>query len=189
MNHTVRPVVCAALFLAAAGLAQAQSSECKSVRFGEAVLSRFPNVADACLDVITREGQQYAVIKMQLDEVRGNTVRVRVRQPDGGYGKPMNITTQPERRVLIEGKPVRVSELAPNQELTAYVRVDRPMLALAPPTETEPLEAVPIPASEPALASAEPTMPHTAGNLGLLALLGQFLLVVALTLSTLRKRT
>jgi hypothetical protein len=172
------------------GAAFAQNPQaCQSVRFSDEVLSRFPKAPQACLDVINRDGQDYAVIKAQLDSVSGNSVRVRFKQPDGTYAPATTIKTNPARRVLVDGKPVPVSELAPNQELTAYVRVDKPMIALPPANESEPLDAVPLPAAEPVVARAEPRMPHTASPLGFAALLGPFLWALAFVIGRVRRKT
>jgi hypothetical protein len=187
-GHAVRAFALATVAIALNGAALAQNpAGCQSVQFSEDVLNRFPNAPQACLDVIHRDGQDYAVFKAQLDRVSGNTMRVRIKQPDGTYADAMNIKTSPGRRVLIDGKPVPVADLAPDQEITAYVRVDKPMIALPPASESEPLDAVPLPAAEPAMARNEPAMPHTASQVGLLGVFGAFLWAVALAVRLVRR--
>jgi len=187
--YALRPLIMAALALGLSGLALAQNnSACQKMRFSDEVLARFPRAADACLDVITRDGQSYAVFKAKLDRVTGNTLRLRFKQPDGTYAAAQNVKTSPGRRVLIDGKPTPVSELAPDQELTAYVRVDKPLLALEPVSESEPLEPVAMAAPEPAVARADPVMPHTASPTGILAMLGSFCCAVAFVLSMARRK-
>lgn len=189
MSHPFRflPLV---LLVAMALPAQAQGPACQEVKFSEEVLDRFPDARASCLDVISRDGQEYAVFKAQLQEVRGNTLRVRVKNPDGTYGRAQNIPTSPDRRVLIDGRPYRVSELAPNQELTAYVHVTRPEIAIAPVADTEPVEAVPLATGdEPTrVAAATPEMPETASPLEYVALLGMFGIAVAMGLNIIRRR-
>jgi hypothetical protein len=116
-----------------------------------------------------------------------------VKNPDGSYGERKTIQAKPGRQVLIDGKTYPVSELAPDQEITAYVRVDTPLVALAPATESEPIDAQPLMDSPPEdkpvrLSSAEPTMPATASTLGVLPLTGGFCLLVALGLMIWRMR-
>jgi hypothetical protein len=193
MMFLARILISAAiLFAAAVATTQAQNSACQGVQFSAAVLDRFPGARASCLDVIERDGQQYAVFKAQLTEVRGNSLRIRVKSPDGTYGPATRLEAKPDRRVLIDGKPYRVSELAPNQELTAYVRVDTPQIALAPVTAEEPIETFPL-AEQPEAAgpvqlssAAAPSMPQTASKVGILAVMGGFLLVVAAILTTMR---
>jgi hypothetical protein len=188
----LRTVTLLATVVAVAYLAHAQNSECQNVQFSAQVLDRFPGARSACLDVIEHKGQQYAVFKAQLLEVRGNSLRLRVKGPDGKYGPTTTMTAKADRQVLIDGKPYPVRELAPNQELTAYVRVDSPQIALAPVTEAEPLEIFPL--AEPAEASGpiklssaeEPTMPDTASSTAYLVILGIFLLTTAAILTMMR---
>jgi hypothetical protein len=173
-------------------LAHAQNPACESVQFSAQVLDRFPGARTSCLDVIEHKGQQYAVFKAQLLEVRGNSLRLRVKGPDGKYGPTTTMTARADRQVLIDGKPYPVRDLAPNQELTAYVRVDSPQIALAPVNESEPLESFPLAEPDEAsgpvkLASAEePTMPDTAGWSAYLVILATFLLTTAVILTVMR---
>jgi hypothetical protein len=166
---------------------------CEGAQFSNEILGRFPDAEEACLDVISRGGQDYAVFKVQLDRVRGNTLDVRFQKPDGSRGPRTSITAQPDFRVLVDGKPTAVRNLAANQELTAYVRVDRPMMALEPATPTQVWNVVPVvlvPASEGneptddggqlAMAEQDPAMPDTAGPAPLVAGVGLFFIMAAL---------
>jgi LPXTG-motif cell wall-anchored protein len=66
------------------------------------------------------------------------------------------------------------------------------MIALAPATEDEPVEAVPLPAPEPPkadrVASAAPTMPHTGSQLALSIFMGLLCLATALAMRLARRR-
>lgn len=192
MNTALRATVLLAGLFASAELMAAESPGCPGVKFSESVLEKFPRAQEACLDVITKAGQDYAVFKANLQSVQGNIVRVRVRLPDGSYSDTKSIKTKSELRVLVDGKPYAVNELAPDQELTTYIRVDRPMIALAPAKETDPVDPVPLTAPEPPatehLAAATPTMPHTASQAALTALMGTFCFAVALALRIGRRR-
>jgi hypothetical protein len=185
LSHVAVPVVL--LLLATSSSHGQNAAACQSVEFSPDVLSRLPDAPKSCLDVVTRNGQQYAVIKAKLEEVRGDSVRVRVKNPDGSHGPLTTIKVSPNRKVLINGKPYPLNEVATDQELTAYVRVDTPMIALAPAADTEPVEAVPMPAADTRVAAA-PTMPHTASPLGTMLLFGVFCLAIAFGLRTLRTR-
>ena len=191
-------LACASLLLSVGNVAHGQNPrDCKSVQFSEEILSRFPQAAESCLDVIPRAGQEYAVFKVQLDRVRGNTLFVRFNNPDGSRGPRTRITAQPDFRVLVDGEPTRVRDLAANQQLTAYVRVDRPMVALAPAAQTETWHIVPltlVPANQQvadeggngsddaaqlASGEADPAMPDTAGPAPLVATVGLFFIMAA----------
>ena len=172
---------------------------CEGAKFSEEILGRFPDAEASCLDVVSRGGQDFGVFKVQLDRIRGNTLHVRFRKPDGSHGARTSITAQPDFRVLVDGKPTAVRNLAANQELTAYVRIDRPMMALAPAAPTEVWNVVPVvlvPANDAtgqgfetpndreqeqlAMADEDLAMPDTAGPAPLVAGVGLFFFVAAL---------
>jgi hypothetical protein len=192
MNTALRVTVLVAGLFASAALMAAESQGCPNVKFSPSVLEKFPRAQEACLDVISKGGQQYAVFKADLTGVQGNTVRVRVKLPDGSYSDTKSIRTKPDLQVLIDGKPYPVSELAPNQELTTYIRVDQPMIALAPANQSDPVDAVPMAAAEPPtphLAAANPVMPHTADQAALPMLMGLFCMAVAFAMRISRRRS
>jgi hypothetical protein len=192
MNTALRVTVLVAGLFGSAALMAAENPGCPEVKFSQAVLEKFPRAQEACLDVIEKGGQQYAVFKADLTGVQENTVRVRVKLPDGSYSDPKSIKTSPKLRVLVDGKPYTVSELAPNQELTTYIRVDQPMIALAPADQSEPVDAVPLTAPEPAASetrlAAAPAMPHTASQAALPLLMGLFCAALAFAVRITRRR-
>lgn len=172
--------------------AQASTPGCPNAQFSMEVLSRFPRAPEVCLDVISRDGQEYGVFKARLERVRGNTLRLRFKFPDDTQSAPVEITPRREFRVRVDGEPVSISDLAPGQELTAYVKLDRPDMALAPAEDSEILQLVPLPEIAAPLVSSTssgPVMPQTASPLPAIAWLGQFLLAAALTLTGLRVGT
>lgn len=166
--------------------ALAQASKCQSVQFGEATLARFPRIREVCLDVITRDGQEYAVVKGDLVRVSSRTARIRPKMPDGSHEAARDIPIQSGRKVMVDGKAVAPTNLAVGQELTFYVKVTEPVAALEP-ADSEPLAAMPLPepAAEPA---PEPAMPTTASPLPLIGLGGLTLLALGGGLSLVRRR-
>lgn len=173
----------------AAAMAQ-QPAACERVEFSAQVLERFPNIRRACLDVINRDGQQFAVVRAQLVRVQGRRMVVRVRLPDGTQSDPMSISTQRNARVNIDGRQVPIADVAIGQELSAYVHVTDPGIALADES-TGPVEFTPIPAEpepEPVAAAAEPEMPKTATGLPLAGTIGLALLALGAGIAFLRRR-
>lgn len=176
----------------AASMAQ-QPEACQRVEFSAEVLERFPNIRAACLDVISRDGQQYAVVRAHLLRVQGRRMVVRVRLPDGSQTEPMSISTRRNARVLIDGRQVPLEDVAIGQELSAYVHVTDPGIALADestgPVEFTPIPAEPGPEPEPAPAvAAAPEMPKTATRLPLAGAIGFALLALGGGIAFLRRR-
>jgi hypothetical protein len=175
----------------AAALAQ-QPAACERVQFSEEVLARFPNVRQACLDVINKDGQDYVVVKADLVRATSRRMTVRIKRPDGSYSDPVGINIKPNARLNVDGKMVGIQDVAVGQELTAYVHVTDPGIALA--SDVEVVEFTPVPATpeaapEPAAqVAATPEMPTTATRLPLAGAIGIILLALGAGISLLRRR-
>lgn len=167
-----------------------QPAACQRVEFSQEVLARFPNIRQACLDVINKDGQEYAVVKADLIRVTARRMTVRVKLPDGTHSEPRAIHVEPGFRLNINGKPTRVDEVAVGQELTAYVHVRDPGIALAPAEPGEAVVFTPVPAEpEPdPVASTPAEMPKTATPLPLLGAFGIALLAFGAGFAFLRRR-
>jgi hypothetical protein len=186
MNRLLRAsamsVICA---MGAIAISPAQAATCQNAQYDPDVLAKFPNIAKACSDIISKDGQDYAVVTARLDRVDpSGRVQVRVKQPDGTYSKRISIRPRPDLKVLVDGKPARVQDLAENQEITAYVKVREPQIALAP---AERDQYVFMPIEEPQAQLAE-ALPATASFLPLLGLLGGVSLLLGGWLSAMRHR-
>ncbi len=175
----------------AAALAQ-QPAACERVQFSEDVLARFPNVRQACLDVISKDGQDYAVVKANLVRATPRRMTVQIKRPDGSLSEPIGINVKSNARLNINGKMTPVADVAVGQELTTYVHVTDPGIALA--SDVEVVEFTPVPATpepEPAPAAqvaAAPEMPTTATRLPLAGTIGLILLALGAGISLLRLR-
>jgi LPXTG-motif cell wall-anchored protein len=178
----------------AAALAQ-QPAACERVEFSQEVLARFPNIRSACLDVINRDGQSFAVVRANLVRVTPRRMTVRVQLPDGTQSDTMGINVASNARVNIEGRMVPVRDLAVGQTISAYINVNDPGIAVASedsgPVEFTPIAAEPEPAPEPVAEAAPapaPEMPKTASNLPLAGSIGLALLALGAGLAFLRRR-
>jgi hypothetical protein len=169
--------------------AHAQDVSCSNAQFSDEVLQRFPSVREACLDVITNEGSYFAVFKADLLRVTSSGVQIRPALPSGKHADPRFVQVSSARRVLVDGKPVRFSDLELGQELTVYIKVTEPMVAFTPVAESEPWELAPLEEVDAArVATAElPPMPHTAGVLPFVGTGGGTLVLVASLIGIVRR--
>jgi LPXTG-motif cell wall-anchored protein len=179
--------------LPAWALAQ-QPAACERVEFSEEVLARFPNIRQACLDVINKDGQDYVVVKADLVRTTSRRMTVRVKRPDGTHSDPIGINIKPNARLNVDGKMVGIQDVAVGQELTAYVHVKDPGIALA--SDEEVVEFTPVPATpepatpEPAAQAAPaPEMPTTASQWPLAGLIGFVLLALGAGIAFMRRRS
>lgn len=178
----LRVVVFAAFLLLTNEATLARSPGCGAMEFSQTVLEKFPNAPRACLDVVTRNGEPYGVFKASIVRVSdmGNEIDLRFKLPDGSLSDTRHLETSPDLRVMVGNKPTKVNNLVVGDELTAYVKVNAPVLALAPAEESTPLQFTPIllPAEAPQQTVAA-AMPATAGYSSTLALAGGLLLMLA----------
>ena len=187
MNRFLRASAMSAICaIGVIAFSQAQAVTCENAQYNPDVLARFPNIAKACSDIISKDGQDYAVVTARLDRVDpSGRVQVRVKQPDGSYSKQISIRPRPDLKVLVDGKPARVQDLAANQVINAYVKVRAPEMALAPADPQERYVFVPIENPQEQLAAA---LPATAGFLPLFGLLGGMSLLLGGWLTAIRHR-
>src|SRR5882672_10123244 len=108
----------------------ALAADCTTAQFSDAVLARFPNIRAVCTEIIDKDGQQYAVVKGDLVRTGTNAVYMKFKMADGTKSETKKIQTKPDFRVKINGTPTSVRNLAVGQELTAYVKVSDPVIAL-----------------------------------------------------------
>src|SRR5690606_6162071 len=94
-----RAILAATVVLIANAAFAQNPRDCGAVAFSDEVLEQFPKAPEACLDVISRDGQEYAVFNARLTQVRGNTMRVRFHHPDGSLGPTTSITAPRDFRV------------------------------------------------------------------------------------------
>ncbi len=168
-----------------------QPAACERVEFSQEVLARFPNIRSACLDVINRDGQEFAVVKADLIRRTARRMTVRVKLPDGTRSEPRGINVSPGFRLNVNGRPTRIEDIAIGQEITAYVSVRDPGIALAPADTAEPVVFTPVtaePEPEPAPVASEPAMPTTATQLPLVGVIGLALLALGAGLALFRRR-
>lgn len=184
MHSPLRLVTLLVVSLLAAMTAHAASPGCGTMEFSKEVLARFPNASRACLDVVNRNDETYGVFKAKIMRVAelGNTLEVRFKLPDGTYSDTRKIQTHADRRVMVQGKPARVNELVVGDELTVYVKMTAPELALAPAEESELAEFTPILPVDAPQQQVAAAMPTTASPTFLAGLIGGLLWLLATVL-------
>jgi len=175
----------------AVALAQ-QPEACQRVEFSAAVLERFPNIRKACLDVISKDGQTFAVVRALLVRTTSRRMTVRVRLPDGTQTEPMGINVASNARINVNGRMTPIQDVAVGQEISAYINVTDPGIAVASetpgPVEFTPITAEPEPEPVAEAAAPAPEMPKTATRLPLVGTLGLFLLAAGAGIAFLRRR-
>ena len=171
------------------GLAATQSvlaqGGCGAVTFAGSVTSQFPEASNACLDIATREGKQYAHFKGEIVSVSGSQVRARFKLPSGQYSQTYAFTPKSGSRVRIAGQTYRFSDLQKGQELDLYVPPDRWEFEVP---ETESFAAAPTVETYRVTTVTVGSLPHTASEVPLVGLLSVVLLALGTGLTLIRRR-
>jgi hypothetical protein len=167
--------------------ASAADYTCADLTWSAKRLELNSNIANVCLEVVDRNGGTYAKLRARVVRQGVNSTVVQYQHPDGSWSPSQRVF--PEGfQALIAGKDVRISDLAPRQELNVYIRgadnftLPAPVVAAAPPPPPPPPAPEPEPEPEPV------ALPTTATQLPLFALLGGLLLLMGGLVSVVRTR-
>lgn len=173
--------------------AMAQAPECSDVEWGQDVLSRYPNIAEACQGVVERGGNRYVKFTAAMDRLfNSGEVRLRIFRPDGTYGVG---TFNPPRGFQAEmgGVSTTLDQIPRGKQFNIYMpegrwalaspHVEAATVATAPAVE-EPEERAMAPASS----RMDEELPDTGGPLPLIALLGGLAAAMAGGLGWYRRR-
>lgn len=197
--HRYRAIVSACALAAFAVGASAQTSvdrsftshgakDCKHIEWSDATLAKYPRIADACRDVMERDGMTF--VKFQGTLMSNNNGKELVVKFKGA--NEMTLTPPPELKgVYVDNKkePVPVAELKRGDDLTFYVAEDRLAARFyaenSTPTTTTEYVLVPIVYTEHvAQVAHEPVaLPATASRWPLLGVGGLMITAFALALS------
>ena len=181
--------------------ATAQAATCDDVVYSDTMLSSNPNIGDACLEVI--EEDEVSVIKLHARVVRQsvNSTIVQWQLPDGSWTDPDRTYPPYGATARIGGKEVRISDLAPKQEVNVYIVSEgnwtlaegsAPSAAAAPMAAAATTSAAAAaPAKKKAAPAPEPmprSLPKTATQVPMFALLGGLLILLGGAVSFVRTR-
>jgi hypothetical protein len=148
------------LSLGVAGSVSAQTASemtCDDVVYHADILAEFPEINEACQEVVMKDGEAYTRIDGKLkDSNRPNRMRVQLMLKDGTMGPTHYVRKTDPVGAMSDGEKVAYGDLAPNSPVTVYLPHDRFDVMAAPSEEVEPAEV-------------EPEMlPETATNIHLL---------------------
>ena len=170
--------------------ASAQGVTCSDIVWSDTALEVNPNIADFCLEVLDKRGQQMARLSARVVRQSVNSTIVQWRRPDGSWSPSER--RYPDRGFMAEvgGRDVRITDLPARQEVNVYVAAGEmwsvpaaePVAAAAPPPPPPPPPPEPEPEPEPA------ALPTTATQLPLLALLGGLFILLGGAVSLVRSR-
>jgi len=167
--------------------AHEQAPGCGDIEFVAEITDVFPEAANACLEIVTKNGEPYARFDAEIVRVRGPEVRAKFKKPSGEWTDTYAFRPDPDRRIKIQGRSYRYQDLGRGQPLDIFLATDKFELVI-PDDDTDfatTTEIVTVVVYQP---EPEPEMPKTASPLPLIALLGGVFLVFGGGLAAIRRR-
>jgi hypothetical protein len=192
--NITRSLAASSILLAGAAFSTQASAQgnCPDIDFASQLTQQYPNISNACLGVVTRNGEPYAHFMAEIDGVSGNRVRVKFRHPDGSYGPIQSVDTDPTQRVEINGRQYRYRDLSRGQQLDVYVPPDLWEFHIAETQDFAQAEEVnivsPVMAQADTSPSSPQTLPRTGGLMPLFGALGGLLTAAGIALTAIRRR-
>jgi LPXTG-motif cell wall-anchored protein len=169
----------------------AQAVTCSEIVYTDGLLASNPNIGEACLQIIEEEGT--SVVKLHARVVRqsvNNTI-VQWQRPDGSWTDSNRAWPPRGATARIAGKDVRISDLAPKQEVNVYIMSEGNWTIAEVSAPTTPRRVAAAPAPRKAAPAPEPmprALPKTATQVPMFALLGGLLILLGGAVSFVRTR-
>ena len=164
---------------------------CADIEFTPDLRSRYPDIQDACRDVVEVDGKRYAKVTIELVRTRNNRATFRFLETDGDRGPTQTIELDSSWRANINGRRYRLRELGAGQQLSIYLPADR-WEVYVPPDDTQQfvvfIGVVMFDDTGGGATTTVAALPATAGSMPMFGLLGSVALCAAFLLRIFRRR-
>ena len=205
MRRNIAATTAAVLAVLIAAPGSAQDVACADVEFDADITAKYPEVQEACLNVVEDGGVRYVHLRAKVLNNWITSMTIRYEHADGTWGQPKTVTPPEGFTAIVNGRPLSVDEIEEGTVMNVFVPegrwevamtdVDAPVMAemtFAAVASEEAEEAV---AEEPAPAEAAPAdvqaadVEEPAGGISLTGwiLLGAAVVIVAWLLMSRRK--
>jgi hypothetical protein len=160
--------------------ALSQNLTCSDIEWSSVVTNEYPNIADACDEVVEKDGKRFARVEVEIQRVRGRTLTFKIINNDGSSAGNYSQTVDTSWRAKIGGRSYRASDLSRGQRLNVYMPSDRWAVIVEDDDGPDHADAIAI--------VAAPELPKTAGILPLFGLFGAGFMALAAGLGVIRRR-
>ncbi len=118
----------------------AQEVTCADIEFDARAIEAYPQVQEACLEVIEHEGALYAHLRARVIQNWTTSLIVQYWHAEGMWGALTRATPPEGFTVMVNGAPTTIDQLRPNQEIHLFLPEGRWEIAIADVAEPEILE-------------------------------------------------
>jgi hypothetical protein len=166
----------------------AQAVSCSDVIWSAEMLESNPNIANACQEVVDKRGTQAVKLHARVVRQSVNSTVVQWQLPDGSWSSAERRYPARGATAEIQGQTVRISDMAPRQEVNVYVPQAGNWSLPAPPVAAAAAPPPPPPARAPEPEPEPVALPTTATQVPLFALLGGLFILLGGAVSFARTR-
>jgi len=162
MTKTLTTLTVAALAVLLAVPLVAQEIDCTDIEYDAEIVANYPEVQDACLDVVEDQGVRYVHLRAKVINNWISSLTIRYEHADGTWGLLKTVTPPEGFTAIVNGSPTPVEEIQEGTVMNIFVPEGRWELAMADvdmPAMTE-LTFAPVEveeAEEPVAVEDEPT--------------------------------
>jgi hypothetical protein len=118
----------------------AQEVTCDDIEFDARAVEAYPQVQDACLEVVDQDGTLYAHLRARVIQNWTTSLIVQYWHAEGEWGALTRATPPEGFTVMVNGAPTSIEQLRPNQEVHLFVPEGRWEVAIADIAEPAILE-------------------------------------------------
>jgi hypothetical protein len=116
--------------LLAAPLA-AQEIACSDVEYDAEIMASYPEVQEACLDVVEDQGVQYVHLRAKVLNNWVSSMTIRYEHSDGTWGVLKTVTPPEGFTAIVNGSPTPVEEIQEGTVMNIFVPEGRWEIAMA----------------------------------------------------------
>lgn len=156
----------------------AAQATCANAQFDSSVTDQFPWIREACEEIVTRDGTDYARVTVEVRSVQAGRVRLWNEQAR----KQFTVSPPPGRTIMIGDEEVRFQDLQRGQEIRNYFAVTEPVVVTAVERPQRTIVVLALVEEPEPMAQ----LPRTASPLPLVALLGGLFVAVGGMLTGIR---
>jgi hypothetical protein len=167
MRSTATTITAALLTLLLATPLAAQETTCADIEYDAEILASYPEVQEACLDVIEDQGVRYVHLRAKVLNNWISSMTIRYEHADGTWGLLKTVTPPEGFTAIVNGSPTPVEEIGEGTVMNIFVPEGRWEVAMADvempamaeltfaPVEVEEAEEPAAEAQQPEAAPAE----------------------------------
>jgi len=116
---------------------EAQEVTCADIDFDARAIEAYPQVQEACLEVVEQEGTLYAHFRARVIQNWTTSLIVQYWHAEGMWGALTKATPPEGFTVMVNGSPASIEQLRPNQEIHLFLPEGRWEIAIADVAEPE----------------------------------------------------